>query len=369
MNQWEADQSVPGLGILTLPSGLRTWHLRFREQGGRQRSQKIGRADVLNRAAARREALKILSEVAQGRAPTRKRDQAREGLTVAWLQPLMQQRHYALLRASTADAYKKMWENRIAPKLGRKRVAEVQRRDVLEMLDGLPPVMHNRVLQCVRAAFNKAALWQLRPDDSNPCDGIEKLPERQRKRYLSKEEQIRLLVALEQLGTTPLRWRFAQLVRLLLLTGCRVGEICRGRWEWLDEAAEVMVIPFERHKTGGQTGQERVVHLPPAATVILKELRSRSNSPWIIAGDGDKHLVGYQKLWNELMKKAQIKNLKVHDLRHNFASIAITQAGLTLPQVGSLLGHASPVTTSRYAHLIDEGAKDMAKSVADKMGF
>jgi integrase len=169
------------------------------------------------------------------------------------------------------------------------------------------------------------------------------------------------------MATTPLRWRFAQLVRLLMLTGCRVGEICRGRWEWIDEQAVVMVVPVERHKTGEQTGEERVVHLSPATILILKELRLKSNSPWIIAGDGNSHLVGYQKLWNELMVIAKIKNLKVHDLRHDYASVALTKAGLTLPQVGRLLGHASPTTTDRYAHLTDDGARDMVKRVADQI--
>lgn len=369
MKQWEADSVVSGLGILSLDSGVRTWYLRYREQGGKQRTQKIGRADVLNRAAARREALKLLADVAQGKAPLSERQKAREGLTVAGLQPLMEQRHYSLLRATTADAYKRMWNLHIVPTIGNQKIVDVQRKDVLDLLDGLKPILRNRVLQCIRAAFNKAEVWQLRPDGTNPCNKIEKLPERIRKRYLSDAELQRLLAALDEMATIPVRWRFTQLIRLLLLTGCRVGEICRGRWEWLNDDFTVMVIPYERHKTGEQTGEERVVQVPPSAVKILKELRGRSNSDWIIAGDGDGHLVGYQKLWNELMKKAEIKNLKVHDLRHNFASVAITKAGLTLPQVGHLLGHASPVTTDRYAHLIDEGARDMAKSVAEKLGL
>lgn len=117
------------------------------------------------------------------------------------------------------------------------------------------------------------------------------------------------------MATTPLRWRFTQLVRLLMLTGCRVGEICHGRWEWVDEKAAVMVIPADDHKTGQQTGKERVVHIPPAAVLILRELRLKSNSEWIIAGQGDSHLVGYQKLWSELMTLAKIRDFTVHSLR------------------------------------------------------
>lgn len=369
MKRWEADSSVPGLGILALGSGVQTWYLRYREQGGKQRTQKIGRADVINRAAARREALKVLSEVAQGRAPMAARQEARKGDTVAGLLELMKARHYPTLRATTADAYERMWNLHVIPAIGTKLVKNVERRDVLDLLDGKKPVMRNRLLQSLRAAFNKAELWQLRPEGGNPCNKIEKLAERIRKRYLSDEERQRLIAALDAMATTPLRGRFAQLVRLLMLTGCRVGEVCRGRWEWIDEKAAVMVVPVERHKTGEQTGEERVVHLSPAAILILRELRLKSNSPWIIAGDGDSYLVGYQKLWNELMVIAKIKNLKVHDLRHDYASVALTKAGLTLPQVGRLLGHASPATTDRYAHLTDDGARDMAKRVADQLSL
>jgi integrase len=369
VKQWEADSSVPGLGVMTLESGVQTWYLRYREQSGKQRTQKIGRADVINRAAARREALKVLSEVAQGRAPMAARQEARKGDTVAGLLELMKTRHYSTLRQSTADAYEGMWDLHVVPKLGTKRVKDVERRDILDLLDGLKPVMRNRLLQSLRSAFNKAELWQIRPEGTNPCKGIAKLQERSRKRYLSDEERKRLIAALDLMATTPLRWRFAQLVRLLMLTGCRVGEICRGRWEWVDEKAAVIVIPAERHKTGEQTGEERVVHVPPAAIRILRELRLKSNSDWIIAGEGDGHLVGYQKLWNELMEIAKIVNLKAHDLRHDYASVALTKVGLTLPQVGKLLGHASPTTTNRYAHLIDEGAATMAESVADQLGL
>lgn len=369
MKQWEADSSVPGLGVLTLESGVQTWYVRYREKSGKQRTQKVGRADVINRAAARREALKVLSEVAQGNSPLAARQEARKGDTVAGLHELMKTRHYSTLRKSTADAYERMWKLHVIPAIGTRLVKDVERRDVLDLLDNKPPIMRNRLLQSVRSAFNMAELWQLRPEGKNPCNKIEKLSERVRKRYLSNEERQRLIAALDAMATTPLRWRFAQLVRLLMLTGCRVGEICRGRWEWVNEKAAVIVIPAEGHKTGEQTGEERVVHVPPAAIRILRELRLKSNSDWIIAGEGDGHLVGYQKLWNELMTLARIKNLKVHDLRHDYASVALTKVGLTLSQVGKLLGHASPVTTDRYAHLIDDGAAGMASSVADQLGL
>lgn len=365
MKRWEADASVPGLGVMALPSGVRTWYVRFRDQDGKQHTKKLGRAEVLNRVAARREALKLLALAAQGQAPAKPRDEP----TVADLQRLMERRHYPNLRPKTVKNYEQLWRLHILPAIGRKKITAVQRRDVLELLDPVPPVQRNRALQCLKAAFTMAEVWQLRPEGTNPCRKVSKVQELVRERYLSDEERERLVAALDAMATTPLRWRFTQLIKLLMLTGCRVGEVCRGRWEWGDEQAAVIVIPAERHKTGKQTGKKRVVHAPPAAIHILRELRLKSNSDWIIAGEGDGPLVGYPKLWNELKKKAGIQDLKVHDLRHNWASVAITKAGLTLPQVGSLLGHASPVTTARYAHLVDQGARSMAASVADQLGL
>lgn len=367
MKRWEADSSVPGLGVMVLPSGVRTWYLRYREPSGKQQTQKLGRDGVINKTIARREAMKILAEVAKGNAPATERRKARNAPTIADLKARMERDHYAKLRPGTAANYEQIWRLHIIPTIGDKKIEEVQRRDVIELLAKLSPIRRNRTLQCLRAAFNMAEIWQLRSEGTNPCRKIEKAPERIRNRYLSDVERDRMIAALNEMATTPLRWRFTQLIRLLMLTGCRVGEICRGKWEWFDENTGLLVVPAANHKTGDQTGEDRIVHVPPAAVRILRELRLKSNTQWIIAGDGDGHLIGYQKLWSELVKRAEIKNLKVHDLRHNFASVAITKAKLTLPQVGHLLGHACPSTTARYAHLIDDGARRMAAEVANQV--
>ncbi len=364
--EWKPDTKVAGLGLMVMPSKVSTWYLRYREPGGKQQHHKIGRADVLNRTLAREEAQKILVAAAQGKSPTSARQELRTAPTMTDLYRRMVAEHYPKLRPGTAKNYKSIWDVHIIPKLGRHKIQTVTSADVMKLLMRIRPIQANRCLAVLRKAFNLAILWQLRPD--NPCSKVPSNTERKRRRYLSNEERQRLVAALDAIATSPLRWRFAQLVRLLMLTGCRVGEICRGRWDWVDEKAGLMVIPPEGHKTGQKVGHERVVHIPPAGILILRELRLNSNTQWIIAGSGDGYLVAYQNLWEELMRMAEIKNLKVHDLRHNWASVAITKVGLTLPQVGNLLGHASPLTTSRYAHLLEDGAKEMAEAVADHIG-
>jgi integrase len=363
--KWQPDRKVRGMGLLVLPSGVRTFYLRYREPSGRQRMHKLGRADVITLTQAREEAIKILADVARGQAPTTARQQLRRAMTVAQLAERVMRRHYHKLRPATVVGYQVLWNNHILPRIGSEKVPTLSTVQVLDMMDELPRIQANRALAVLRKAMNLAELWGERPKGTNPCQGVTSSSERKRKRYLSPDELARLLAALEQFGEVGVQWRFAQLIRLLLLTGCRIREIMHAEWDWLQGA--VLVVPAESHKTG-QCGEARVVHLPPQAVEILAALNARSNSRWIIQGDGDGPLVGYWRMWERLLETAGITDLRVHDLRHSFASYAITKAGLTLPQVGGLLGHACPQTTARYAHLLDEGASAMAGQVAATMG-
>lgn len=360
--EWVADAKVPGLGILRLPSGVETWYLRFREPGGKQQHHKIGRLPIISRTLAREEAHKLLAAVAKGEAPTSARQELRRGPSVADLYARLQLEHYGTLRASTRAGYKSIWEAHIIPELGTTKVQQVTTAQVMKLIRSVGGTQANRTLAVLRKAFNLAILWGLRPD--NPCAKVPGNGERKRRRYLTREELQQLLAALDDFGGLGVRWRFAQLVRLLLLTGCRVSEIKDARWEWLQGA--VLVVPPECHKTG-RDGHPRLVQLTPPALAVLEQLRARSNSDWIIQGDGDHALVGYQKLWRELRTTAKLADLLVHDLRHSYASVAVS-AGLTLPQIGGLLGHASPLTTARYAHLMDEAAAAMAAQVAAAIG-
>jgi integrase len=361
--QWIADRKVPGLGLLVLPSGVRTWYLRYREPTGKQQHHRIGRADSVNATAAREEAHKILAAVATGQAPTSARQQRRRAPTVEQLLQRIQAEHWRKLRPGTVVNNELIWRRHLLPVFGGMKVAEIQQRHVADWFHRASlerPVRANRCLEVLSKAMNLAELWELRPAGSNPCVRLSANTERKRRRYLTSEELQRLLVAVDGFAAAGVRWRFAQLVRLLLVTGCRVREIMAARWDWLQ--GTVLLVPAEAHKTG-QDGSDRRVHLPPAAMAILQELRQQSNSPWIIAGDGDGHLVGYWRMWDQLLEQAGISNLRIHDLRHNFASLGVS-AGLSLPQIGGLLGHASPQTTARYAHLVDEAAAAAAALVA-----
>ena len=322
MRQWEADGRVPGLGQLVLPSGVRTWYLRFRDGTGKQRFQKLARADRMNRTVAREQALQILGDLARG---THQPPAA--STTMAELLVLLETRHYSKLRPGTSKNYRGFWKLYVIPYVGNRKVASIQRQDILQLLALIAPVQANRTLQMLKAAFNHAELWGIRAENSNPCRRVPRHAEHSRRRYLTQQEVGQLLAACNQLQGSPVQWRFTQLVRLLLFTGARLNEIKAARWEWFDSAAAVLVIPPESHKTGGN-GHSRMIHLSAAAMQVLLELQAHARSQWIIQGESDAPLVGYHKLWQRLLRMAGISNLRIHDLRHSYASMAVS-AGLS----------------------------------------
>jgi integrase len=316
---------------------------------------------VVSRTLAREEAHKLLAAVAKGEAPTSQRQELRRGPTVADLYQVIKEKHHPKLRPNTVKGYECTWDLHILPALGTTKVQLVTTFQIINLVEKIGGTQATRTLAIMRKAFNLAILWGLRAD--NPCAKVPGNGERKRRRYLSREELQRLREALDGFGEAGVRWRFAQLIRLLLLTGCRVGEICQGRWEWLQ--GSLLVVPPECHKTG-RDGHPRIVHLTEPALEILRQLRARSNSEWLIQGQGDGPLIGYPKMWEELCEAAKLTDLHVHDLRHHYASLGIS-AGLTLKQIGGLLGHASPLTTDRYAHLVEEAAAAAAAKVIAQM--
>jgi len=233
------------------------------------------------------------------------------------------------------------------------------------------PATANRALEVLGVAMGLAEEWGWRPAGNNPARGVKAHPERQRRRYASPAELARLRAAMQQweaAGPLAIRWRFVQLVRLLLLTGARLREVMNAQWSEIDWARGVLLVPAERGKTGASE-----VRLSDRALAILGELRSKigeqlPENRWVIPGEtGERPLVGYRRLWLALLEDAGVADLRVHDLRHTFASYSLS-GGQTLGTVGQLLGHRSTQTTSRYAHLVDDAARAAVERVSDVLG-
>jgi integrase len=197
----------------------------------------------------------------------------------------------------------------------------------------------------------------LRPDGSNPCRHVEKFGERKRERMLSAPELSRLGEALAGYEGSPF---VVGAVNLLIFTGARLGEILGLRWDWIDLDRGEARLPDS--KSGAKT-----LHLPPPALAVLATLPRIEGNPYVIVGHrAGAPLVNLEKPWRAIRATVGLDDVRLHDLRHAFASIAAS-SGLGLPIIGKILGHTQPATTARYAHLASDLVKAAAAAVAEKI--
>jgi integrase len=213
------------------------------------------------------------------------------------------------------------------------------------------------VLAVLSKMFNLAERWGLRPDGSNPCRHVERFAEKKRERMLSPAELARLGDALVAYDGSPYA---VAAVKLLVFTGARLGEVLGLRWEWIDFERGEARLPDS--KTGAKT-----LHLPPPALTVLSALPRLDGNPHVIAGQKPgAALVNLEKPWRAIRKEAGLDDVRLHDLRHAFASVAAS-SGMGLPIIGKMLGHTQAATTHRYAHLASDPVKAAAAAVAGKI--
>ena len=198
--------------------------------------------------------------------------------------------------------------------------------------------------------------------DDNPCEGLKKEAPTKRERFLSTNEASRLISALHELETehtiTPV---FIDAVRLLLLTGARKQEILQLRWSEIDLEHALIRLPRERSKTG----EKHIVLSTPAMELIQARPHT---SEFVLPStrDPNKPVVGLQKVWTRIRERAGLPDLRVHDLRHSYASFAV-QTGANLPLIAKALGHRQTVTTERYAHLGADPVRELAERVGEQV--
>jgi integrase len=262
-------------------------------------------------------------------------------------------------KASTAREYRRLLEHVVLPAIGSRKVSDVTRRDVERLHQGRrgTPTEANRALACLSTMFTFAERWGLRPDGSNPCRHVEKYPQRRRERFLSPTELARLGGALAAYDGSPFA---VAAIKLLVFTGARLGEVLGLRWEWIDFERGEARLPDS--KTGAKT-----LHLPPPALAALAELPRLDRNPYVIVGAKEgAPLVNLQTPWRAVRATAKLDEVRLHDLRHAFASVAAS-SGMGLPIIGKMLGHSQPATTARYAHLASDPVKAAAATVAGKI--
>jgi len=210
--------------------------------------------------------------------------------------------------------------------------------------------------------FSEAIKLKWRPD--NPCKGVKKNAETKRKRYLTPDELDRLNRALNDYGDK----QAATIVRLLLLTGARRGEVLGMRWSQLDLENGKWTKPASTTKQKA----EHSVRLSNHARLVLADLRRAADkigqeSDYVFTSNRTEHRRDVRKAWRKLCRMANLRDIRIHDIRHSFASFLVS-AGESLETIGGLLGHATPITTARYSHLTDEAQVRAANKVGAIVG-
>lgn len=225
------------------------------------------------------------------------------------------------------------------------------------------PYQANRTLGVLSKMMNLAETWGMRDRRSNPCEDIERYPERKRERFLSPKELARLgqSLATAELNETETKYAVAA-IRILLLTGCRLSEIQTLQWHHVDLIEKELRLPDS--KTGAKT-----VHLGEAAVAVLEALPRVAGIPYVIVGKKEKaHLTDLQHPWRRIRKAAGLNDVRIHDLRHTFASGGLL-VGEGLAMIGKLLGHTQVQTTARYAHLASDPVKQAATKISDRLAL
>ena len=357
------DDDIKGFGVRVHPTGRKVYIVKYRHEG-RSVKVTIGPHGPITPAAARAKAAEIVTLAKTGRDVAGKTPRARGSATVADLaKRFMDEYAPAHLKPGTARLYRKIIDNRILPRLGKRRVGEIGKSDVVALHHDMRDVPDhaNRTLSLLSRMLTLAEVWEMRPEGVNPCRHVRKYPEHKRERFLSDDEYRRLGAALRDAEREGFASPVAvAAIRLLMLTGCRSGEIMSLRWEYVDLEAGEIRLPDS--KTGA-----KVVHLGDPAIAVLRSIPRMEGSPWVLPGvKRDKHITYLHDSWRRILDRAEIDNLRIHDLRHSFASGGLL-VGEGLPMIGKLLGHNKVQTTARYAHLANDPVKAAANRIASRI--
>lgn len=356
------DSELAGFGCKITPAGKRSYFLYYRTKDGQQRRPTIGAHGPMKPEAARAIARAWLADVAQGCDPSLSRAQDKAAPTFDTLCDRYLSDHADVRKkASSAEGDRRLIRLHLRPALGSKKVAAVTRADVAGLHHKLreTPYEANRVLALASKMFALSERWGMRADGSNPAKNIDRYKEEKRERYLTSAEVARLWQVLNSDAATAKASPAAiAAIKLLMLTGRRLNEVLGLKWAWVDLDAKLLRLPDTK-------GGRLTVSLADAAVSLLSELKADAGDhAYVIPGAiKGKPLVNLQKPWRALRGMAGLDDVRIHDLRHTFASIGAGM-GMSLHMLGRLLGHTQAATTSRYAHL----AQDPVRTAADAIG-
>ena len=383
------DAQIKGFGVRVTPAGRKSFVVGYRAHGCRQfRRLALGAYGVLTVEEARARARRHLAQVADGADPGASRRAAKDAPNVRDLGAAFLADVSARNKPGTAVESRRLWTKHIVPGLGNVKVAAVTPADVSRLHRAMrdTPYQANRVLALLGVFFSFAEREGITSRGTNPGREVQLYPEHSRERFLTRDEWSRLGEALRRaelsgLPPAPRKRRkpvtaptakhrpksadtpipsnpFAiAAVRLLACTGCRRGEILSLRWDAVD--FERGYLRLASTKTG-----KSVRPLAQSAAALLASLPREVGSPYVFPGTSPGvHLKTIARVWTAVRDAAGLADVRIHDLRHSFASVSATE-GDSMLIIRSLLGHADIATTQRYAHLADRPVNDAADRTA-----
>lgn len=339
------DDEETGFGCRVTAAGFRAFVLNY-YTAGRERRYTIGACSTWKTAAARKEAKRLKLQLeANGIDPLAKIQAERGEPTVRDLCERYIEDHLPTKRERSALDDRGMIAKRVLPALGPIKVRDVTFSNIDALHRSITKsgltTRANRVATLLSTMFEQAIRWGWRTD--NPCRGIKHNGENKRERYLSGTELAALTEALDDHPDQ----QAANIIRLLLLTGARRGEVFAATWDQFDLEAGVWVKPASVTKT------KKLHRVPLSAPARLLLADLPQEGAYVFPGRYGGHRQSVKRAWAELCESAGIRGARVHDLRHTFASL-LASSGQSLPIIGALLGHSNPATTARYAHLLDD---------------
>jgi integrase len=338
-------------------SGGKTFYQRYRDDRGREHQFKIGPADAISLEQARARAKEIRARAILGQDPQAERRALRE---IPNLRDFVRDQYLPFARSN-----KRSWNTdetilrlHILPTLGSVPLDKILPTMVAELVErlhakGYATGTTNRVIVLLRFVFNLARKWNVPGTSNNATEGLALHPEKYHERFLSSEEVSRLLLSLN----VDENKTAADAIRLLLFTGARRNEITQARWDYVDWEKRTLLVPLSK------SGRPRRISLNEPAVALLRSLRFGAETasvfifPSPVTGRPSSSLFFP---WDRVRKRAGLKDVRLHDLRHSYASFLVNQ-GVSLYVVQGLLGHQNAKTTQRYAHLSRQTLQDAAE--------
>ena len=350
------DDELPGFGLRVTKAGSKAFILNY-HIARRERRFTIGSYPTWSAGAAREEAKRLRRQIDQGEDPLENRNEKRVAPNVSDLWVEYEKVHLPTLSLKSQVDQKGMWQNFILPTLRSLPVRELTSHHIDQLhakVGAAGATRANRVLEVLRKALNLAIRWQW--IEKNAADGFRRNAEHSRERYLTAEEYDRVYEVLDRMPNQ----NAANAIRLLILTGARRGEVLGMEWSDLDLSLGIWTVPPHKNKTR----TKKRLPLSDKSMVLLLTMQENARGSFIFPTTNGTPLPDLNRPWRWLREETKLTSLRIHDLRHSFASVLVS-SGETLETIGKLLGHNQHQTTMRYAHLMDDPLRRAANKIGE----